>query len=180
MRLTWILIATAVVVACKSDDAKSTAGGATAGSSGDRGPPSAQGSAAGQKGLAVSTADLARVEAWIAGLAARTATLPKIMTKNGAATSRDELLHFLTEELSGQPLALDKITTVTYERELPARLVEVLKAPAGARLRSILIDHGSTFAVDQDNAITEGVQIHLIYDDHDAFLGIDISHYLYD
>lgn len=133
-----------------------------------------------KKGLAVTTADLARVKTWVSDLAAHRAALPKIVTKNGEAASREPLFQFLTEELSGQPLTLDKDTTVTYEPELPSRLVEAIKAPAGAKLRSIMIDHGSTFAVDKDNSITEGVQIHMIYDDHDAFLGIDISHYLYD
>jgi len=133
-----------------------------------------------KKGLAVTTTDLARVKAWVDALAAHKAALPKIATKNGNAASRDELFQFLTEELSGGQLALDKGTTVTYEPELPSNLIEAIKAPAGAKLRSIMIDHGSTFAVDKDNSITEGVQIHMIYDDHDAFLGIDISHYLYD
>lgn len=133
-----------------------------------------------KKGLAVTTADLARVKTWIGDIAAHKAALPKIATKNGEPASREQLFDFLTEELSGHPLALDRDTTVTYEPELPSRLVEAIKAPSEAKLRSIMIDHGSTFAVDKDNSITEGVQIHMIYDDHDAFLGIDISHYLYD
>jgi YARHG domain-containing protein len=133
-----------------------------------------------KKGLAVTVADLTRVKAWIGALAAHKPALPRIVTKNSEPASSDELVHFLAEELSGQELALDDNTTVAYEPELPARLVDAIKAPAGAKLRSILIDHGSTFAVDKDNSITEGVQIHMLYDDHDAFLGIDVSHYLYD
>jgi hypothetical protein len=131
-------------------------------------------------GLSVSTADLGRAKAWISALAAKHAPLPKIALVNGEPATREELFDFLEGQLQSQPLALDDETTVTYASELPTALVEAIKPAANTKLRSIVIDHGSTNTFDKDNPITEGVQIHMIYDDHDSFLGIDIAHYLYD
>jgi len=133
-----------------------------------------------KKGLTVTAADLARVKAWLGAVDGKKAPLPRIVLVNHEPATRAELFAFLDEELQHKRLTLDAQTSVSYEAELPALLADAIGKPKDATLRSVLIDHGSTFMVDKDNAITEGVQLHLVYDQRDTLLAIQIAHYLYD
>ncbi len=60
--------------------------------------------------------------------------------------------------------------TGAYEAwdQVPAELVQAIKAPAGAKLRSILVEISDPDATGtEDNPITEGVTLRFIYDDKD-------------
>jgi hypothetical protein len=137
-----------------------------------------------KRGISVAPADADRVRSWLAGFDRGRPVWPTLVHKDGVVAPGDEAAAFLHSELYS--LSVKKIVvggkgnTVSYEDALPQDLSGELTIASGAKLRAILVDQSQTNVVDADNSITEGVQIHVIYDDHDRLLAIDVSHFLWD
>jgi hypothetical protein len=135
-----------------------------------------------KNGVTISPADARRVRAWLAGLAKGKPALPALVHVDAAAGKVSDLLARVRRELDD--LGAQKVrlgaddSTAAYE-DPPADLLESLQFPAGTKLRSIRIELSKTNEL-PDATITEGLEIHLVYDDHDALLAVDASHFLWD
>ncbi|HWU86446.1 MAG TPA: YARHG domain-containing protein [Kofleriaceae bacterium] len=140
-----------------------------------------------KKGVNISGADFERLKQWVA--AANAGKLPPakvIFVENEPRTAADFAAWLKAQLDAGQAsrkLSVDRGAIGSYEKwdEVPAELVAALNAPAGAKLRSILIDiNDPDVSGTEDNPITEGINLRFIYDDQDQLLAIAGAHYLYD
>jgi hypothetical protein len=138
-------------------------------------------------GVNVSGADFDRLKKWFA--AANTGKVPpaKVIFIENERKKVADLAAWLKEQLESdgtkRKLSLDTGATGAYEKwdEVPPELVKALKAPAGAKLRSILIDiNDPNVSGTEDNPLTEGMTLRFIYDDKDQLLAVAGAHYLYD
>jgi hypothetical protein len=137
-----------------------------------------------KKGITVTPADVNRVRSWLAAFDRGKPALPKVIHVNGETGTADEAVALLHHELDS--LGLKKIrlgangNTVSYDDEgVSADLFADLKMPSEAKLRPIVVEQSTTNAM-ADAEITEGVRVHLIYDDHDTLVAVDVSHFLWD
>lgn len=140
-----------------------------------------------KKGINISGADFERLKAWAA--AANAGKLPpvKVVFVENEPKPLAELATWLKDELNAaqanRKLSFESGAIGSYEKwdEVPPELVAALKAPAGAKLRSILIDiNDPNVSGTEDNPVTEGMNIRFIYDEKDQLLAIAGAHYLYD
>jgi hypothetical protein len=136
-----------------------------------------------KRGITISPTDVKRIRSWLAGLDKGKPALPKVVHVNGAAGKRSGLVALVKRELDGLGVKRIKLgadgSTAEYEDPLPEQLTAALRIPAGAKLRSIRIEQSKTNE-SEEATVTEGLEIHLIYDDHDQLLAVDASHFLWD
>jgi hypothetical protein len=98
-----------------------------------------------------------------------------------------ELAAWLKEELGAaqadRKLSVTSGATGAYEKweDVPEDVVKAIQAPAGAKLRSILIDiNDPNVSGTEENPVTEGMTLRFVYDDKDQLLAVGGAHYLYD
>jgi len=138
-------------------------------------------------GINVSGADFERLKQWAA--AANAGKLPpaKVFFVENERKKAADLAAFLRQELETgaikRKLALDSNATGAYEKweDVPPEVVQAIKAPADAKLRSILIDiTDPSVSGTEENPLTEGMTLRFVYDDKDQLLAVTGAHYLYD
>jgi hypothetical protein len=134
-----------------------------------------------KQGLSISPADAARVKTWFENLGKHHAELPKIlMTNRDAATAADFVAYVLGELGSEWKLVYDDDMIATYDEQIPEELAAALPAAGTAKLRSINVTRSATFGPDVESLITEGMQLHLVYDEHDTLVAVQAAHFLWD
>lgn len=140
-----------------------------------------------KKGVNISGADFERLKKWVAATNTGKLPAPKVIFVENQPGSAADFTAWLKEQLeaggANRKLSVETGAIGSYEKweEVPADLVAALKAPAGAKLRSILIDiNDPTVSGTEDNPITEGINLRFIYDEKDQLLAIAGAHYLYD
>ena len=126
-----------------------------------------------RKGLHISGADGERIKAWFAALPK--AELPRVLLSGDAAITDAQLMAIVKGERT--TLRLPANAVASYDSELPAVVAKALGAQA--RLRSILVDIDRGTAGDEDNPVTEGTYVRLVYDDQDTLRAVTASHYVY-
>jgi hypothetical protein len=138
-------------------------------------------------GVNISGADFERLKQWAAATNAGKLPAPKVIFIDNERKTAAELVAWLKEELSSaqqdRKLSLQSEASGSYEPwdQVPAELVQAIKAPAGAKLRSILVDvNDPSVSGSEDNPVTEGMTLRFVYDDKDQLLAVGAAHYLYD
>jgi hypothetical protein len=138
-------------------------------------------------GINISGADFERLKQWVA--AASTGKLPpaKVFFVENERRKAADLAAFLKDELEAsgvkRKLDLEADGTGAYEdwENVPPEVVQAIKAPKGAKLRSILIEITDPNVSGTEEApVTEGMTLRFVYDDKDQLLAVGGAHYLYD
>ncbi|MCW5803791.1 MAG: YARHG domain-containing protein [Deltaproteobacteria bacterium] len=146
-----------------------------------------------KKGLHVSGADFERLTAWFGALPKKPRDIPSVVWLEEQKATGDELAKFLKEQLFSdedpkakkrKKFKFDAKTTAVYEKttdDFPADALAAIKAPKGAKLRSIFVDVTTyTSEGEGDDAISEGITLRFIYTDKDKLVGLAAAHYLND
>jgi len=138
-------------------------------------------------GINISGADFERLKQWAAATNAGKPPATKVIFIDNERKTAAELVAWLKDELSSaqqdRKLSFQSDATGAYEAwdQVPDEMVQALKAPADAKLRSILVELIDPSATgSEENPITEGMTLRLIYDDKDQLLAVGVAHFLYD
>jgi hypothetical protein len=130
-----------------------------------------------KKGLSISSADIARVNAWLAGWP-KHLKMPKVLFEDDKSLKKAEFSDAMTREFQDRSLKLGKGTQAYYdEGGLSGPFVDAVAKVANAKPQIILLIISSNGATGgADDPIWDGTHVWLAYDDKEL-VGVDVGHF---
>jgi len=129
-----------------------------------------------KKGVSISSSDVERVNAWLAGW--KHAKLPKVLFEDDKSLTEDEFRDAMTRELGDKTPRLGKGTQAYYDDGgLAGPFVDAIGKVTKAKPQIVLLIISSNGATGTaDDPIWDGAHLWLAYDGKDL-VGIDVGHF---